>query len=126
MGQDSETASVRILREGAKATTWEITSRRCGPDFFAEHTVGELESSSDHALEESGRLTHPLRRYLPLGTGNIAINLLIAAAMIALLVVFLMDLRNAKAVLRLVAAAGLFRTIMMFALTFNDYLSRHY
>ena len=50
-----------FCEEGAKATTWEITSRRCSPDFFAEHTVRELGSWSDHALEESGRLTHPLR-----------------------------------------------------------------
>jgi len=64
--------------------------------------------------------------YLPLGTGNVAINLLIAAVMIALLVVFLMDLRNSKALIRIVAAAGLFWTILMFALTFNDYLSRYY
>lgn len=50
-----------FCEEGAKATTWEITSRRCGPDFFAEHTVRSLESWSDHTLEEQGRLTHPLR-----------------------------------------------------------------
>ncbi len=50
-----------FCEEGAKATTWEITSRRCGPDFFAQHTVSALESWSDHALEEQGRLTHPLR-----------------------------------------------------------------
>ena len=54
-----------FCEEGAKATTWEITSRRCGPDFFAEHTVRELESWSDHALEERGRLTHPLRYDAP-------------------------------------------------------------
>jgi hypothetical protein len=28
-----------FCEEGAKATTWEITSRRCTPDFFAKHTV---------------------------------------------------------------------------------------
>jgi len=39
----------------AKATSWEITSKRCGPDFFAEHSVRELESWSDHDLEEVGR-----------------------------------------------------------------------
>lgn len=50
-----------FCEEGAKATTWEITSRRCGPAFFAAHTVRSLESWSDHALEEQGRLTHPLR-----------------------------------------------------------------
>ena len=64
--------------------------------------------------------------YVPLGTGNLAINLLIAAIMIALLVTFLMDLRNARTMIRIVAAAGLFWTILMFALTFNDYLSRSY
>ena len=50
-----------FCEEGAKATTWEITSRRCPPSFFAAHTVTELESWTDHALEEQGRLTHPLR-----------------------------------------------------------------
>ena len=50
-----------FCEEGAKATTWEITSRRCGPDFFAEHTVTELEAWTDHELEEQGRLTQPLR-----------------------------------------------------------------
>jgi molybdopterin-dependent oxidoreductase alpha subunit len=50
-----------FCEEGAKATTWEITSRRCLPEFFAKHSVTELESWTDHALEEQGRLTHPLR-----------------------------------------------------------------
>jgi len=49
-----------FCEEGAKATTWEITSRRCTPEFFAEHTVASLASWSDHDLEEQGRLTHPL------------------------------------------------------------------
>lgn len=64
--------------------------------------------------------------YLPLGVGNIALNLFIAAVMVVLLVVFLMDLRNAKALLHIVAVAGLFWLVLMFSLTFNDYLSRHY
>ncbi len=50
-----------FCEEGAKATTWEITSRRCTPAFFAAHTVSELESWSDHDLEQQGRLTHPMR-----------------------------------------------------------------
>lgn len=60
-----------FCEEGAKATTWEITSRRATPAFFATHRLAELESWSDHDLEELGRLTHPLRwdaasdRYLP-------------------------------------------------------------
>ena len=32
-----------------------------GPDFFAAHTVTELESWPDHDLEEQGRLTQPMR-----------------------------------------------------------------
>ncbi len=64
--------------------------------------------------------------YLPLRAGNVAVNLFIAAVMVAVLVMVLMDLRNTMALIRVVAAAGLFWTILMFALTFNDYLSRHY
>jgi hypothetical protein len=50
-----------FCEEGTKATTWEITNRRCPPKFFAEHTVGSLSAWSDHDLEEQGRLTHPMR-----------------------------------------------------------------
>lgn len=64
--------------------------------------------------------------YVPLGAGNIALNLLIAAVMVTVLVSFLMDLRSARALLRIVAAASLFWIIIMFALTFSDYLSRYY
>jgi cytochrome c oxidase subunit 4 len=64
--------------------------------------------------------------YLPLGTGNLTANLVIAAVMIVLLVIFLMDLKSATALIRVVAAAGLLWLILMFALTFNDYLLRYY
>jgi caa(3)-type oxidase subunit IV len=64
--------------------------------------------------------------YRPLVSGLFAVNLAIAVLMIALLVTFLMDLRNAKALIRIVAAAGLFWCVFMFVLTFTDYLSRHY
>jgi molybdopterin-dependent oxidoreductase alpha subunit len=46
---------------GAKATAWETTSKTIGPDFFDRHTLTELEGWSDHALEDHGRLTVPLR-----------------------------------------------------------------
>lgn len=46
---------------GAKATAWETTSKTIGADFFARHTLTELEGWSDHALEDQGRLTVPLR-----------------------------------------------------------------
>jgi cytochrome c oxidase subunit 4 len=64
--------------------------------------------------------------YLPLGTGNLTVNLVIAATMIVVLVIFLMDLKGAPALIRVVAAAGLLWLILMFTLTFNDYLSRYY
>ncbi|MCJ2015247.1 FdhF/YdeP family oxidoreductase [Methylobacterium sp. J-076] len=46
---------------GAKATAWEQTRRRATPDLFAAHTVADLLGWSDYALEEAGRLTHPMR-----------------------------------------------------------------
>jgi molybdopterin-dependent oxidoreductase alpha subunit len=50
-----------FCENGAKATMWEMTSRRCGPDFFSRHTVSELRTWRDYDLEQQGRLTHPLR-----------------------------------------------------------------
>lgn len=62
-----------FCEEGAKATIWELTKRRCTPDFFAQHTVAELLDWSDHELESVGRLTDPMRydaasdKYVPCG-----------------------------------------------------------
>jgi molybdopterin-dependent oxidoreductase alpha subunit len=50
-----------FCENGAKATTWELTSKRVGPNFFAEHTVADLDKWDDHQLEAAGRLTHPMR-----------------------------------------------------------------
>jgi molybdopterin-dependent oxidoreductase alpha subunit len=50
-----------FCENGAKATAWEITSKTVGPEFFAGHRLGELRGWSDHALEELGRLSEPLR-----------------------------------------------------------------
>ncbi len=60
-----------FCENGAKATLWELTTRRCTPEFFAKHTVTELRGWKDHHLEQEGRLTHPMRydhdsdRYVP-------------------------------------------------------------
>ncbi len=62
--------------------------------------------------------------FVPLRSYNAALNLLIAAIMLLLLATVLMNLREATALTRLVAAAGLFWMIFLFALTFTDYLSR--
>ena len=50
-----------FCESGAKATAWEITRYTLGADFFARHTLKELEGWSDHALEEKGRLLDPMR-----------------------------------------------------------------
>jgi anaerobic selenocysteine-containing dehydrogenase len=49
-----------FCENGAKATLWELTTRRCTPDFFANH-VSELRNWSDYDPEQQGRLTQPLR-----------------------------------------------------------------
>jgi caa(3)-type oxidase subunit IV len=64
--------------------------------------------------------------YLPLGHGNLALSLGIAALMVAVLSTFLMWLRDSTALIRLVAGAGLFWTSLMFIFTFCDFLSRRY
>lgn len=50
-----------FCENGAKATLWELTTRRCTPEFFAERTVSEMRGWKDYELEQQGRLTHPLR-----------------------------------------------------------------
>lgn len=50
-----------FCENGAKATLWELTTLRCTPEFFAEHTVSELKTWRDYDLEQTGRLTHPMR-----------------------------------------------------------------
>jgi molybdopterin-dependent oxidoreductase alpha subunit len=50
-----------FCEHGAKATAWELTAARCTPEFFAEHTLTELETWSDLKLESTGRLTAPMR-----------------------------------------------------------------
>ena len=50
-----------FCENGAKATAWEITGKRLEPQFFAEHTVSELQSWDAYSLESLGRLTEPMR-----------------------------------------------------------------
>ncbi|MDQ2763273.1 MAG: molybdopterin-dependent oxidoreductase, partial [Pseudomonadota bacterium] len=56
-------SAFEFCENGAKATLWELTSARCTPDFWAkdEHTVSALRDWTDHNLEKTGRLTHPMR-----------------------------------------------------------------
>ncbi|MGH8159574.1 MAG: FdhF/YdeP family oxidoreductase [Rhodanobacter sp.] len=54
------TSTFQFCENGAKAVTWEATKKRVPPEFFAAHTVTELLTWSDYALEDQGRLTHPM------------------------------------------------------------------
>ena len=53
--------TAEFCENGAKATIHDLTRDRCGPEFFARHTLADLRGWSDHDLEAAGRLTHPLR-----------------------------------------------------------------
>jgi molybdopterin-dependent oxidoreductase alpha subunit len=72
-GKPAKPHAFEFCENGAKATLWELTTRRCTPEFFARHTLAELRRWNDHDLEQEGRLTHPLRydaasdKYVPCG-----------------------------------------------------------
>ncbi|WP_301123149.1 FdhF/YdeP family oxidoreductase [Mycolicibacterium fortuitum] len=57
---DMKGLKLDICENGIKHVTWEMTHKRCGPEFFAQHTVSELATWSDFALEDQGRLTEPM------------------------------------------------------------------
>ncbi|MCO1370094.1 FdhF/YdeP family oxidoreductase [Burkholderia multivorans] len=53
-------STFQFCENGAKAVTWEATTKRVTPEFFAANTVSSLLRMSDYELENMGRLTHPL------------------------------------------------------------------
>ena len=53
-------STFQFCENGAKAVTWEATTKRVTPEFFARHTLSELWQKSDFELEAYGRLTHPM------------------------------------------------------------------
>ncbi|WP_017622496.1 FdhF/YdeP family oxidoreductase [Nocardiopsis chromatogenes] len=57
---DRKGLNLDICENGIKHVTWEMTPKRAGKGFFAAHTVSELETWSDFALEDQGRLVGPL------------------------------------------------------------------
>jgi molybdopterin-dependent oxidoreductase alpha subunit len=57
----AKTHALEFCESGAKASAWEITSRRTDEAFFDAHTLRELEGWLDNRLEEQGRLTRPMR-----------------------------------------------------------------
>jgi len=53
-------STFQFCENGAKAVTWEATSKRVTPEFFQQHTVSSLLELPDFELENFGRLTHPM------------------------------------------------------------------
>ena len=62
--------------------------------------------------------------FAPLGGYNTAINVVIAALMALIGLLFFMGLLRERTLLRLAAAGGVFWLIIMFVLTFADYVTR--
>jgi len=57
---DDKGVTLDICENGIKHVTWEMTHKRVGKEFFAEHSVTELSQWSDFALEDAGRLVGPM------------------------------------------------------------------
>ncbi|MBO3758439.1 FdhF/YdeP family oxidoreductase [Ciceribacter sp. L1K22] len=53
--------AAEFCENGAKATFWDLTTKRTTTEFFARHTVTDLLGWTDHDLENEGRLTQPMR-----------------------------------------------------------------
>jgi molybdopterin-dependent oxidoreductase alpha subunit len=49
-----------ICENGAKHVTWELAPEHVDGEFFAAHTVAELDGWTDYDLEAAGRLAEPL------------------------------------------------------------------
>ncbi|MGL6235411.1 MAG: FdhF/YdeP family oxidoreductase [Segniliparus sp.] len=49
-----------FCENGAKAVTDEATTAKAGPEFFARHSLADLEDHTNYWLGQQGRLTHPM------------------------------------------------------------------
>ena len=57
-----ERATAEFCENGAKAVAEEATKARATPEFFARHSVAELDAHSEWWLGQQGRITHPMVR----------------------------------------------------------------
>jgi molybdopterin-dependent oxidoreductase alpha subunit len=57
---DDHRKMFEFCENGAKAVAWETDPRKCGPGFFAKHSVVELSNRDEYWLGQQGRLTHPM------------------------------------------------------------------
>ncbi|CAM3581390.1 FdhF/YdeP family oxidoreductase [Smaragdicoccus niigatensis] len=61
-GEPKDRRHAEFCENGAKAVAEEATTKRVGPEFFAEYSVADLASQTGHWLGQRGRLTHPTVR----------------------------------------------------------------
>ncbi len=54
--------TAEFCENGAKAVAEEATRQRVGPEFFAEHSLADLEQRTDYWLGQQGRITTPVVR----------------------------------------------------------------
>ena len=52
--------TAEFCENGAKAVAEEATKARATPEFFARHSIAELDAQSEHWLGQQGRITHPM------------------------------------------------------------------
>ena len=52
--------TAEFCENGAKAVAEEATTARATPEFFARHSIAELDGHSEHWLGQQGRITHPM------------------------------------------------------------------
>ncbi|WMC10734.1 FdhF/YdeP family oxidoreductase [Oceanimonas pelagia] len=57
---DEQGKHFSFCENGAKAISWEATSRRVTPAFFKQHAVSQLRRQSDYFLEYQGRIEQPM------------------------------------------------------------------
>ncbi len=52
--------TAEFCENGAKAVAEEATRERADPEFFAAHSIADLDAHSEHWLGQQGRITHPM------------------------------------------------------------------
>ena len=52
--------TAEFCENGAKAVAEEATTARATPEFFAAHSIAELDAQSEHWLGQQGRITSPM------------------------------------------------------------------
>ncbi|OFI38198.1 formate dehydrogenase [Arthrobacter sp. SW1] len=73
---DTKGLHLDICENGIKHVTWEMTHKRVGREFFAQHSVSELSGWTEFELENKGRLTEPMvydpatDHYVPISWGE--------------------------------------------------------